>query len=173
MNCYILDACAFILGLNSTSIKGRIYSVPAVADELPPMSMALKRFITSHESGYLKILQPSAKYHNEVLKTSRKLGESSILSKADLQIIALALELKTKEANPIIVTDDYAIQNVAEHLNLPYSPLATLGISYEFKWTFYCPACFRRYKQDYGPTTCEICGTKLKRKVVRKIERTQ
>ncbi len=159
------------MGLNSTSIKGKVYSVPAVAEELPPGSMALLRFGASQEVGNLIIMSPSTKHCNKVIKVSMKLGESTVLSKADLQVIALALELETKGLNPIIVTDDYAIQNVAGHLNLSFSSLATFGISYEFNWTLYCPACYRRYQQDYRLATCKVCGTRLKRKVVRKLER--
>ena len=152
-------------------MRGKVYSVPAVAKELPPGSMALLRFTTSQEAGNLTILSSSTQYHDKVMKVSKELGESTVLSKADLQIVALALEMEKKGVNPVIVTDDYAIQNVAEHLELPFSSLATFGISYEFNWTLYCPACYKRYPQDYGLTTCEVCGTELKRKVVRKLER--
>lgn len=168
---YVLDACAFINGVDPSSIKGRAYSVPAVDEELPSGNMASLRFITSKEAGHLTVKMPSSNHIEEVMKASKRLGESSTLSTADLQVVALALELNAKSLDPTIVTDDYAIQNVAEHLRLSYSSLATLGITYEFNWMLYCPACFKSYEQDYKLRTCEVCGTKLKRKVARKLER--
>ena len=168
---YVLDACAFITGINPSSIEGKVYSVPAIAEELPRGSMAFLRFNASQEAGHLSVIAPSSDYLEKIVETSKELGEAKELSKADLQVIALALELKSKEKNPTIVTDDYAIQNVAEHLELNYSSLATLGIEYEFNWTLYCPACFKEYQQEYKLSSCEVCGTKLKRKVRKKLDK--
>jgi UPF0271 protein len=167
MNNYVLDTCAFISGLNTT-YKGKFYSVPSVIKELPLTSMARLRLLTSMESGHLKIISSSRKYHDEVVKTSKELGEIGALSKTDLQLVALALELETKGLDPIIITDDYAIQNIAEHLNISYSSLATLGITYEFIWKIYCSACYKVYEQDCKSVLCQICGTRLKRKVISK-----
>lgn len=38
------------------------------------------------------------------------------LSKADLQVLALAMELKRRGLRPLIVTDDYSIQNVTNKI---------------------------------------------------------
>ena len=167
MNNYVLDTCAFITGLNATH-KGKFYSVPSVIEELPQSSMARLRLLTSVESGHLTIMLSSKKYLDEIVKISKDLGEFDTLSKADLQLIALALELETKGLDPIIITDDYAIQNMAEHLGISYSSLATFGITYEFIWKTYCTACHKVYEQDYKSILCQICGTKLKRKVISK-----
>jgi len=90
-----------------------------------------------------------------------------VLSKADTGVLALALELRTEGKTPIIVSDDYAVQNVAEGIGIAYQPLATLGIREKFSWTYYCPACYRRYTQA-DSQVCIVCGTKLKRKPVQK-----
>ncbi|MEM3061768.1 MAG: nucleic acid-binding protein, partial [Candidatus Bathyarchaeia archaeon] len=99
---------------------------------------------------------------------SIKLGEKLVLSEADLEILALAFDLKLKGESPVIVSDDYSIQNMAESLGLKYSSLATFGISHKFEWILYCPACFKKYPQSYSSKVCAICGTALKRKVLRK-----
>jgi len=83
-------------------------------------------------------------------------------------VLALALELKSYGENPLIVTDDYSIQNVANQLGLEFAPLMTFGIRYRLDWTIYCPACHREYPADYKPKTCKACGTELKRKPLRK-----
>jgi UPF0271 protein len=103
----------------------------------------------------------------EVSKNASVLGDKVVLSKADTNVLALALDLRKEGITPIIVSDDYAVQNVAEGIGIAYQPLATLGIREKFNWTIYCPACFRRYtKADID--VCPVCGTRLKRKPARK-----
>ena len=168
MTIHILDTSALIMGINPSMIEGQAYSVPEVEFELPPKSMAALRFSTSRDNGSLLVREPLSSSYEAVRKASLKLGERSALSKADLKILALSLEIRMGGGNPVIVSDDYAIQNVAEHLGLSYTFLATFGISYEFNWSFYCPACFRRYPHSYLDRKCEVCGTELKRRVMKK-----
>ncbi|MBS7622944.1 NOB1 family endonuclease [Candidatus Bathyarchaeota archaeon] len=168
MTTYILDTSALVMGVNPSAIKGRVYSVPEVERELPPKSMAAIRFTTSRESRSLSIRAPQRASYEAVRRASLKLGEKGALSRADLQILALGLDLRMDGLNPTIVSDDYAVQNVAEHLGLSYTSLATFGITYEFNWSLYCPACFRRYLHSYLERRCEVCGTALKRRVLKR-----
>lgn len=168
MSVYILDTSALVMGVNPSMIKGEVYSVPEVERELPPKSMAALRFTTSRDNSALLVRAPQRLSYEAVRKASLKLGEKGALSRADLQILALGLDLRMDGMNPIIVSDDYAIQNVAEHLSLSYTSLATFGITYEFNWSLYCPACFRRYPYSYLERRCEVCGTELRRRVLRK-----
>ena len=169
MRVFVLDTSAFIMGVNPSSMEGVAYSVPAVADELPEGTMASLRFNTSRDSGKLIVKMPDLRSRNTVRTASSQLGEDQVLSEADRQILALALNLKLDGKAPTIVSDDYAIQNVAERLRLSYLPLATFGISYEFDWILFCPACFKKYPPGYGSALCRVCGTELKRKVLRKL----
>jgi UPF0271 protein len=168
MNVYILDTSALVMGVNPSMIKGEVYSVPDVGLELPPKSMAALRFATSRDSNTLLIKSPRQSSLEAVRRASLKLGERGALSKADLQVLALAFDLRLDGVNPIIVSDDYAIQNVAEHLGLNYTFLATFGITYEFNWSLYCPACSRRYPHSYLDQKCEVCGTEIRRRVLKR-----
>ena len=56
------------------------------------------------------------------------------LSEADKQVLALALELKGSGLTPLIVTDDYSIQNVANKIGVEFTSLMTFGIKFRFKW---------------------------------------
>lgn len=171
MTVFILDTSALVMGVNPSIIKGDVYSVPEVELELPSDSMAALRFRTSRDNSTLSVKSPKRSSCHIVRKASLKLGERISLSKADLQILALALDLRLKGMNPTIVSDDYAIQNVAEHLEIDYTFLATFGITYEFNWSIYCPACFRRYVYSHKGRICEVCGTELKRKVMKKYKK--
>ena len=96
-----------------------------------------------------------------------------MLSKADVEVLALALDLKKSGLSPAIVSDDYAIQNVSETLDIEHSSLANFGITRRFNWVYYCPACFRRYPIEEADQTCRVCGTHLKRKVIKKTKATK
>jgi len=170
MRVLVLDTSAFIMGFNPMSVEAESYSVPSVVDELPKVGVAILRFNASIEGNRLKVRAPSESSFKTVSEVSAKLGEENVLSKTDLQVLALALDLKLSGVPPTIVSDDYAIQNVAEHLGLNYSSLATFGISYGFNWVSYCPACFKRYAPNYADNRCGVCGTKLKRKVLRRLK---
>jgi UPF0271 protein len=116
----------------------------------------------------LKIKQPSAEFMDKVKEASKKVGDILSLSEADKQVLALALELKIAGFTPLIVTDDYSIQNVANQIGVEFAPLMTFGIRFRLHWILYCPACHKKYPSDYRLKTCEVCGTVLKRKPLRK-----
>jgi UPF0271 protein len=100
------------------------------------------------------------------------MGETRVLSKADIQILSLGLQLKAEGKNTIIVSDDYAVQNVADRLRLGYKGLVTQGIKRRYRWITYCPGCRRTFQDPPEDGICLICGTKLKRRpsIEREIE---
>lgn len=168
MKVLVLDTSAFIMGFNPLTAKAQTYSVPAVAAELLEGTMARVRFRTSQESGSLTLRRPHGSAMQTVMEASAKLGDLYVLSQADLEVLALALDLKSEGKAPTIVSDDYSVQNVAQSMGIEYMSLAAFGISHRFDWIYYCPACFRRYPEQARLGVCEVCGTRLKRKVLRK-----
>ena len=146
--------------------KGEAYTVGAVERELLQGSMSQLRFRLSADKGSLKVGVPSQNARETVEDTSTKAGETGFLSEADRDVVALALDLKQAGRDPVIVSDDYAVQNLAEHLHLKHSSLANFGIVHKFQWIMYCPACHRRYAQP--AKKCRVCGTELRRKVLSK-----
>ena len=156
------------MGLDPLGLELDSYSVPEVAEELRDQTGPSFRLTLSTSSGKLKIQTPAPSSLKEIGDKARTLGDKVALSKADASVLALALDLLREGKNPILVSDDYAVQNVAEEIGIAYQPLATLGIRQKFDWTFYCPACFRRYPGAGDLEVCQVCGTKLKRKPLRK-----
>jgi UPF0271 protein len=142
--------------------------VPEVKKELIAGSMPWMRFNAAIENRKLTIRSPKSSVFQDVQEASRKVGDMRYLSEADMQVLALALELKGRGLSPVIVTDDYSIQNVANKIDVEFTSLMTFGIKFRFKWILYCPACYRKYPPDYKFKVCEICGTELKRKPKKK-----
>lgn len=164
----VLDTSAFIAGFDPLSIVDDVYSVGAVEVELASGSLPWVRFKTAVENRKLKLKAPKTEFLDRVRESSLDVGDILFLSDVDFQVLALALELKSTGDEPFIVTDDYSIQNVADQLGLEFAPLMTFGIRFRLHWIRYCPACHRKYPPDYKLKKCEICGTELKRKPLKK-----
>jgi UPF0271 protein len=164
----VLDTSAFIAGFDPLSITEEQYTVPMVKDEITGNSMSEVRLKAAVENGKLKIKMPCQTFLEQARASATLVGDTFFLSGTDLQVLALALELKTHGYSPLIITDDYSIQNVADHMRIPFTPLATFGIQLRLQWIRYCPACHRKYAADCKSRTCVVCGTQLKRKPLRR-----
>ena len=166
MKVLVLDASALIMGLDPLGLEFETYSVPEVTVELREKTSTSYRLSMSISAGKLQIRAPTQTSLKEVLDKATTLGDRIALSPTDINVLALALDLHKDGKDPVVVSDDYAVQNVAEGIGLSYQSLATLGIRQKFDWVHYCPACFRRYSGEIQ--ICQVCGTKLKRKPLRK-----
>ena len=160
----VLDTSAFVAGFDPFSLNGEQVTVPKVEEEIKRNSMIKMRFETAIESGKLKVEAPTREFSNAAKTSASKVGDSHKLSETDLQLLALALELKAEGFAPQIVTDDYSIQNVATQMGIGFLALATFGIKRLLEWIRYCPACHREYPNNCKTKECQICGTELKRK---------
>ena len=167
MKVLVLDTSALIMGLDPLGLEFETYSVPEVAEELRDQTGPSYRLTMSSSSGKMKIQPPTEDSLGEVVNHAGMLGDRHVLSKADSSVLALAVDLRKSGKVPIIVSDDYAVQNVAEGMGIAYQSLSSLGIRQKYKWTYHCPACFKRYLTG-DLQVCTVCGTKLKRKPMRK-----
>jgi len=160
----VLDTSALIAGFDPFLLNGEEYTVPMVKEEIAESSMPEVRFETAVASGKLKIKVPSGEFVDRTKASATLVGDKFLLSQTDLQLLALSLQLKEEGYSPMIVTDDYSIQNVADQLGIEFVSLATFGIRLRLTWVRYCPACRKTYSSDSRAKTCVVCGTKLKRK---------
>lgn len=164
----VLDTSAFLAGFDPFSISEEQYTVPSVEKEILANRMAKVRFHTAVEEGKLKIRIATKAFADKIEASATRVGDEFFLSEVDHQILALALELKMHGYSPSIVTDDYSMQNVADQIGIEFVSLSTFGIRHRLEWLRYCPACYRRYPAKYKHDTCEVCGTQLKRRPLKK-----
>ncbi|XHH08114.1 MAG: NOB1 family endonuclease [Candidatus Bathyarchaeia archaeon] len=160
----VLDTSAFLAGFDPFSLGEDQVTVPKVGEEIRSNSMAWVRFNTAVENGKVKIKTPNEEFSNKIKASASKVGDSYLLSETDIQLLALALELKIQGEHPEIMTDDYSIQNVAKQNGIAFYALATSGIKRLLEWIRYCPACHREYPVNSTFSACQVCGTELKRK---------
>lgn len=161
----VLDSSAFIQGLDPQNEAA--YTVPLVVDELRE-GFTIARLRSMEAAGRLKVLEPEDRFLGVVEAEARRMGEYKALSATDKQVLALGVQLRDDKLEPVVVSDDYSVQNMADALGLRHRGLATPGIKRRFTWTIYCPGCRREYTEPQSEDVCPVCGTELKRKPVRK-----
>jgi len=163
----ILDASAFIGKFYFYLPNGKYITVPGVLNEI--LDEKIKNIIETYiQSQKIEIKSPSTRSIKIVEQVASETGDLPYISETDKQILALALEYKNKGFKTTIVSDDYAIQNVAKKLTINFVSLVQKGIKYLISWEIYCPACGKRFPPSYAAEICDVCGEKIKRKAVKK-----
>ena len=158
MDFRILDASAFYAGVPFRS-SNDCYTTSLVYDEIKHIKKNHDALGTLLETNRLKIREPDKEATQAAITASKDTGDFPQLSKQDISIIALCIEM-----NGEIITDDFAISNVARNIGLKISPIMTKGIEDVGKWVHYCPGC--RTNHTSGKE-CPMCGTPLKRKLLK------
>jgi len=154
----ILDASAFYAGVPFRS-SDVCYTTSLVFEEIKHIKKNHDALGTLLETNRLKIREPDPESTKSAIKSSKDTGDFPQLSKQDISIIALAINMKGQ-----IISDDFAISNVAKNLGLEIIPIMTKGIKDVGKWVHYCPGC--RTNHTTG-NECPMCGTPLKRKLLK------
>lgn len=158
MDFRILDASAFYAGVPFRS-SSECHTTSLVYDEIKHIKKNHDALGTLLETNRLKIREPSKESTDAAITASKDTGDFPQLSKQDISIIALCIEV-----NGEIISDDFAISNVARNLGLKISPIMTKGIEDVGRWIHYCPGC--RTSHTSGKE-CPMCGTPLKRKLLK------
>ena len=121
------------------------------------------------DSAELIWIQPDGKSLEIATNLAISTGDMAGLSKIDLGILALSINLKKT-----LVTDDYRLQNLAEKAGIEWKTVSTKGIKELWKWELRCIACKKIYSQPGKPNQkksdwgeCEDCGSELKLKRIR------
>ncbi|MFB6253348.1 MAG: NOB1 family endonuclease [Halobacteriaceae archaeon] len=148
---YVLDSSAFI---NEFHTDEPTATIPNVREELEDASAF--RFDAMEGSG-MHIQIPNEEVVDKVRSAAQNTGDLDELSDTDVRLIASALEL-----DATLVTDDYAMQNVAEQLNIEVEMISQEGIEEARDWQFQCQGCGREF--DEQKERCPICGSELTRK---------
>lgn len=164
---YVLDSSAIIGGYNPNLANAQHFTIPDIFEEITDEhSRIILDLAISNQT--VKIRKPTPASIESAKNAAKNTGDRSTLSAVDIEVLALALDLKKENRYPIILTDDYSLQNVAEILGIPFKTIIREGIKQRFIWTKRCTSCKKQYPETYSDEICEICGGKLKRRVLKK-----
>ena len=155
----VLDSSAFYAGIPFSSNEPS-YITPLVYNEIDHIKKDHDAVQILIETKRLTINEPEGQFVNAANNAAKKSGDFSNLSDGDMSTIALSLQLKAE-----LVTDDFAVSNVAKNLNIKVIPVMTAGIKNVVTWKYYCPGS----KVNFSKVTeCPRCGNKLKRKAMKR-----
>ncbi len=153
----IFDATSFYAGIPFSSQETG-YTTPLVFEEIKHIKKDQAATAVLVESERLVIIDPEQKFTDVVLQKAKETGDFSSLSKEDISVLALCLQLGGE-----LLTDDFAVSNVAKHLNLRVLPIMTKGAD-KVEWTYFCSCCEKSFSKV---SVCPICGNKLRRKLAK------
>lgn len=147
----VLDASAFYAGVPFAA-PGPWQTTPAVLDEIRHIRAAEGLVDTMVETGRVAVREPGDGARGRVESALARTGDE--ISGPDASVLALALETDSR-----LLTDDYAVSNVAAELGLKVSPLMTRGPKERRVWRRACPRCGSAAR---GPE-CPECGSPTKK----------
>ena len=151
---YVLDASAFIYGMFP---DGELVTPPKVYAEIKDEASALKLEMLSG----LAVKEPDTSQVAEVKLEAQATGDIMRLSPSDIDLLALAAQERAAGKDVAILSDDYAVQNVARKMDLEIVPLHQKRIKYKIVWEKRCMGCNRTYTEG---DVCEVCGSPLRLK---------
>ena len=154
----ILDASAFYAGIPFGS-SDKYYTTTLVFDEIQHIKKNYDALETLIQTNRLFIIEPKLNFVEKVRKKAQESGDIQELSKEDISILSLSLELKGE-----LITDDYAVSNLAKNFKIKVSPIMTSGIKDVGKWIYYCLGCGKKFSNI---SNCPQCGNSLKRKLLK------
>ena len=156
---FVLDTSAVIAGFVPGITEVRQVTVQEVLDEAKDLCSKLK-LETAVDAGKILVVEPSKEALAEVKKKVNQTGDR--ISNTDVKLLALSLDMLRAGDNPKLLTDDYAIQNLARMLGIQYQVVVMPGITKVIIWKSVCQSCGRTY--DAETTVCEVCGAALVRR---------
>jgi UPF0271 protein len=134
--------------------EGDLCTVPAVVDELKDIR-AKGNFEKWCARG-LRVQSPTEENRKRVISAAKTTRDVTVISATDVELLALALDLEAS-----LVTDDFAIQNVALVLGVKTIPILQRNAR-RVHWRYRCSGCGRYAEQD---GECPVCGAAIKRKL--------
>jgi len=113
----------------------------------------------------LRLAAPAKETVIMIMREAQRIGARGRLSQADVDVIALAYDERSRGNQVVVVSDDYQVQNLASVLEISFQGASLETITEFIAYKYICPICRLR---SNVPGLCENCGTPLRRAIARK-----
>ena len=150
---FILDTCAFLTQKHPT---GEFVTAPGIKSEI--VNRQSRQYFENMLATHLKVMKAQKDSYDVINKEAKETGDYDVLSKVDMDILALGYECKGT-----IITDDFAIQNVALALEVKFLSCSGKVISEKRAWRYKCTAC--NHKEKVKLKNCSVCGNEEIRRI--------
>jgi len=157
---YILDTRTFVAGALPSKL-GDLYVTEGVLGEAQRTHRTMNRSVALMEEGRLKKAQAGKEDLRVVREHTAEIGEAGRLSEVDLGVAAAALRMSRAGRSVVVVTDDYALQNLLSRMKLRYQRVTHKGISREVTYRYRCSVCGKLF--DVPVDHCLDCGSPVER----------
>ena len=149
----VLDTSAILSGRWQ---GGDTVTAPGVIDEFEEGGHSWRMLQYAREAG-LHVRLPPESAVETVRAAAQRTGDLPMLTDTDIEVLALAVSLD----DGVVVTDDYAIQNVAHELDVQYEAVVQDGIREQFEWKYRCASCRQWVNEERED--CPVCGGHVRR----------
>jgi len=159
---YLLDSSAVLNDFSFHFKEEHSYiTTPLAFDELLDLR---SRHLAENalQNGLLKIKEPDSESIKLIEKIVAEKGFSR-LSKTDISLLALGLDLKGEKKKFRLVSDDYSIQNFCKLLEIPFESVIRGRIKETIAFKLKCPGCGKMVKKGQKGKKCPVCGSRLVR----------
>lgn len=162
----LLDAAAVLNNPDfSFSSEKKSIMPPSVFSELKDLRARLLADNALRNS-LLILREPKKEFLAKAKESAKKLN--TMLSKADFDVLSLAIELKEGKESFSVVTDDYSLQNVLSFLKIKFEPSLHKGINRHFVLKRKCRNCGKPLPKSFTKkafcgkipegNSCDFCG---------------
>lgn len=139
---FVIDANVIIEGRSIEIPFNNMVTVPEVTEEIRDSLSGIK-----FDTLDVAIKEPKEEFIEKVKGKRDKVNVE--VSDTDLKLLSLAME---KDA--VLVSDDYPLLDLADHLHVDYTSFLTEGITRQKSWVMICPGCGKSVQGS----KCSRCG---------------
>jgi UPF0271 protein len=163
---YVIDSGVLFSTWTKKVLDGTFTTTMAVVDEIRNRPSILRMGILE-TLDRLEKETPASDSIRAAAKAADETGDKTVLSETDIELIALAYSKMKDGTRTTLVSTDMAVLNTAKHLGIDIID-PTGRFKDDIEWIMVCPACGHKSKQHKTGIECPVCGTQMRRKVLRK-----
>ena len=123
----VLDTAAFIAPMHLFIYDKQLYTTPSVINEVKDFE-SVQRLSLSDSINRVQVEEPKKIFVEKAINAAKRFNLLEKLSKTDIEVLALALQLASQGLKVIVLTDDYDLQIILSKLGIEFRPVKTMGI---------------------------------------------
>lgn len=164
---YVAD----VLALAKYTPNSKIYTTNSIIDEVKLNEYKTKELRISLidskiQKGEIIIKEPKKQFLREAKDIAVKTGDLKVMSEADISLVALSIELDRKKHKVMVLSDDFAVQNICNEIGMSVLNIVGQKIKKTIKWKNKCILCNKKFPNDYKDKDCNYCGNIIIRKPI-------
>ena len=164
---YVADVSA----LAKYTPDSKIYTTNNIIDEVKlnenkTKELRISLIDSKINKGEIIIKDPKKQFLQEAKDVAVKTGDLKVMSKADISLVALSIELDREEHRVIVLSDDFAVQNICNETGVSVLNIVGQKIKKTIRWKNKCILCNKKFPNDYKDKDCNYCGNIIIRKPI-------